>query len=247
MRSRIAGCKPDFHGLRTGDRAATSLWATLRRYPSPIEHDRLPRQLLDVGSLRAGGDSFRILDEATTEGRGSWRPLGPHGSYSFACFAVERFNRKVSCKWDKIFRHPAPATIAPFGCGMGSRAGCTFRSQEERNEEVPMFKKSVTLVLLATVATAVAWAVPAALGQDAKTILSNASKAMGADNLKTVQYSGTATEFAFGQAATPWRLVSKTRSWESTRRYRLPPHPPAHKAFAARSPASAPRATATKS
>ena len=63
-----------------------------------------------------------------------------------------------------------------------------------------MLRKSVTLVLLATMAIAVAWAVPAALGQDANTILSNVSKAMGADNLKTLQYSGAGTEFAFGQA-----------------------------------------------
>src|SRR5438128_2052954 len=107
---------------------------------------------------------------------------------------------------------------------MGSRAGCTFRSPEERDEEVPMFKKSMTLVLLATVATAVAWAVPAALGQDAKTILSNASKAMGADNLKTVQYSGTATEFAFGQAvnpSSPWPGFAET-SYTRTINYESP-------------------------
>ena len=84
-----------------------------------------------------------------------------------------------------------------------------------------MFKKSVTLVLLAT---AVAWAVPAALGQDAKTILSNASKAMGADNLKTVQYSGTATEFAFGQAvnpSSPWPGFTDT-SYTRTINYESP-------------------------
>jgi len=87
-----------------------------------------------------------------------------------------------------------------------------------------MFKKSMTLVLLATVATAVAWAVPAALGQDAKTILSNASKAMGADNLKTVQYSGTATEFAFGQAvnpSSPWPGFAET-SYTRTINYESP-------------------------
>jgi glyoxylase-like metal-dependent hydrolase (beta-lactamase superfamily II) len=66
-----------------------------------------------------------------------------------------------------------------------------------------MLKKSVTLALLATVATVTAWAAPAAIGQDAKTILSNVSKAMGASNLETLQYSGTATEFAFGQAVNP--------------------------------------------
>ena len=84
-----------------------------------------------------------------------------------------------------------------------------------------MLKKSVTLVLLAT---AVAWAVPAALGQDAKTILSNVSKAMGADNLKTLQYSGTATEFAFGQAVNPsssWPGFAET-SYTRTINYETP-------------------------
>jgi glyoxylase-like metal-dependent hydrolase (beta-lactamase superfamily II) len=66
-----------------------------------------------------------------------------------------------------------------------------------------MLKKPLTLVLVAFVAVAVAWAVPALAGQDAHTILSNVSKAMGADNLKTVQYTGSATEFAFGQAVNP--------------------------------------------
>lgn len=66
-----------------------------------------------------------------------------------------------------------------------------------------MLKKSLILVLLVTVAAAAAWAVPAALDQDAKTILSNVSKAMGADSVRTLQYSGTATEFAFGQAVNP--------------------------------------------
>ena len=66
-----------------------------------------------------------------------------------------------------------------------------------------MLKRSVILALFATMATAVAWAAHPALDQDAKTILGNVSKAMGAQNLKTVQYSGTATEFAFGQAVNP--------------------------------------------
>ena len=54
-----------------------------------------------------------------------------------------------------------------------------------------MLRKFVALVMLAT---PVMWAVPSALAQDAKTVLANASKAMGADNLKSIQYSGTATE-----------------------------------------------------
>ena len=40
----------------------------------------------------------------------------------------------------------------------------------------------------------------AASAQDAKTVIANASKAMGADNLKTIQYSGSGTESSFGQA-----------------------------------------------
>ena len=77
--------------------------------------------------------------------------------------------------------------------------------QQEHIEGVPMIKKSVVLVL--AFATAALCAAPAAIAQDAKTVLSNASKAMGADDLKTVQYSGTASEFSFGQAvnpASPW-------------------------------------------
>lgn len=65
-----------------------------------------------------------------------------------------------------------------------------------------MLKKSAVLVMLAA-ATAATWALPAAQGQDSKTVVSNASKAMGADALKSVQYSGSATEYAFGQAVNP--------------------------------------------
>jgi len=66
-----------------------------------------------------------------------------------------------------------------------------------------MFRKSMAFVLLATVAGVMTWAAPPALAQEAKTVLANASKAMGAENLKSIQYSGTATEFAFGQAVNP--------------------------------------------
>src|SRR5438067_4862494 len=106
-------------------------------------------------------------------------------------------NSPSPSKGYKLSQHSSPYDNGPLWLReIGAQAGCTFRSPEERDHEVPMLKKSVTLVLLATVATATAWAVPAALGQDAKTILTNVSKAMGADNLKTLQYSGTATEFA---------------------------------------------------
>ena len=77
-------------------------------------------------------------------------------------------------------------------------------------------------------ATAVAWAAPPsphpALDQDAKTILGNVSKAMGAQNLKTLQYSGTATEFAFGQAvnpSAPWPGFAE-KSYTRTISYEMP-------------------------
>ena len=100
-----------------------------------------------------------------------------------------------------------------------------------------MLKKFVTVVLAATMATAVAWAAPPAphpapprpaappaLGQDAKTILGNVSKAMGAQNLKTLQYSGSATEFAFGQAvnpSAPWPGFAE-KSYTRTISYEMP-------------------------
>ena len=40
----------------------------------------------------------------------------------------------------------------------------------------------------------------AAHAQDARAAISAASKAMGADDLKTLVYTGTGTEFSFGQA-----------------------------------------------
>jgi glyoxylase-like metal-dependent hydrolase (beta-lactamase superfamily II) len=87
-----------------------------------------------------------------------------------------------------------------------------------------MLKKSATLLLLATLTAAAAWTAPAALGQDVKTILSNVSKAMGADSLKTLQYSGTATEFAFGQAVnpnSPWPGFAE-KSYTRTINYETP-------------------------
>ncbi len=43
----------------------------------------------------------------------------------------------------------------------------------------------------------------AASAQDVKTVLNNASKAMGAQNLKTIQFSGSGSTFALGQALNP--------------------------------------------
>ncbi len=53
-----------------------------------------------------------------------------------------------------------------------------------------------------------------ASAQDAKTVIANASKAMGAENLKTIQYSGSGFDFAIGQAVNPssaWpKFIDKT-------------------------------------
>jgi glyoxylase-like metal-dependent hydrolase (beta-lactamase superfamily II) len=53
-----------------------------------------------------------------------------------------------------------------------------------------------------------------AFAQDAKTVIANASKALGADNLKTVEYSGSGFDFALGQASNPngpWpKFINKT-------------------------------------
>jgi glyoxylase-like metal-dependent hydrolase (beta-lactamase superfamily II) len=57
-----------------------------------------------------------------------------------------------------------------------------------------MFKKCIAALAFT------ALFVVTAAAQDAKTIIANASKAMGADNLKTIQYSGSGTESSFGQA-----------------------------------------------
>src|SRR5438034_4751752 len=45
---------------------------------------------------------------------------------------------------------------------------------------------------------------PAAYGQDVKSVLEKAAQAMGAKNLKTLQYSGTGAMYSFGQAASPY-------------------------------------------
>src|SRR5262245_34526657 len=57
-----------------------------------------------------------------------------------------------------------------------------------------MFRKCMAAVALTALILVTAAA------QDAKTVIANASKTMGADNLKTIQYSGSGTESSFGQA-----------------------------------------------
>jgi glyoxylase-like metal-dependent hydrolase (beta-lactamase superfamily II) len=65
------------------------------------------------------------------------------------------------------------------------------------------------------VMTLMSWA---AAAQDAATVMRSASKAMGADNLKTIEYAGSGTDFALGQAfnpSSPWPkfiVKSYTRS-----------------------------------
>lgn len=72
-----------------------------------------------------------------------------------------------------------------------------------------MFRKVVLVAATTALAT---WA--ATSGQpDAKTVLSNVSKAMGADNLKTIQYSGSGADFSLGQAmnpTSPWPRFNDT-------------------------------------
>ena len=71
-----------------------------------------------------------------------------------------------------------------------------------------MLKKSLAGVALAS---AMVWTASA---QDAKVAIGNASKAMGVDKLKTVQYSATGLDFAMGQApnpSSPWpKFIEKS-------------------------------------
>src|SRR2546426_2186727 len=71
-----------------------------------------------------------------------------------------------------------------------------------------MFKKCMITAMF------VAFLSWTAAAQDAKTVISNASKAMGADNLKTIEYSAIGADFAFGQSMTPssaWpKFIDKT-------------------------------------
>ena len=71
-----------------------------------------------------------------------------------------------------------------------------------------MLKKCLTGLALAAL---LVWTASA---QDAKTVVGNASKAMGVDALKTVQYSATGMDFALGQApnpSSPWpKFIDKS-------------------------------------
>jgi glyoxylase-like metal-dependent hydrolase (beta-lactamase superfamily II) len=71
-----------------------------------------------------------------------------------------------------------------------------------------MTKKCLTIVMLVILLSWVAAA------QDARTVIANATKALGADNLKTIEYSGSGADFSLGQAmnpSAPWpRFNDKT-------------------------------------
>jgi glyoxylase-like metal-dependent hydrolase (beta-lactamase superfamily II) len=73
-----------------------------------------------------------------------------------------------------------------------------------------MFKKSLAVFALAAV---LVWTASA---QDAKAVIGNASRAMGVDTLKTVQYSATGLDFTLGQApnpSSPWpKFINKSYS-----------------------------------
>ena len=59
-----------------------------------------------------------------------------------------------------------------------------------------MVKKCMTAALLVTLFSC------AAMAQDARTVIVNASRAMGADNLNSIEYSGMGADFSVGQAMT---------------------------------------------
>src|SRR5437763_1024327 len=81
-----------------------------------------------------------------------------------------------------------------------------------------MLKK---VLCAAVLLTSLSWTV---FAQDANTIIANASKAMGADNLKTVEYSGSGFDFAIGQNVnpnSPWpKFIDKT--YKRTRNFETP-------------------------
>ncbi|HEX7136214.1 MAG TPA: MBL fold metallo-hydrolase [Vicinamibacterales bacterium] len=70
--------------------------------------------------------------------------------------------------------------------------------------------------ILAAIAAVAVWylATLTTSAQDASTVVANASKAMGVDTLKTVQYSATGFDFALGQApnpSSPWpKFINKS-------------------------------------
>ena len=88
------------------------------------------------------------------------------------------------------------------------------------------------LALLALAASTI-WVASALAQTDAKSILASASKALAADGLKTLEFSGSGYDFALGQnvnPAAPWpkfndktytRVVSWGREFETLKTYLL--------------------------
>src|SRR5678816_4646454 len=71
-----------------------------------------------------------------------------------------------------------------------------------------MIRKRLAVATMFAVLSAPAFA------QNARTVISNASKAMGSENLKTIEYSGSGLDFTLGQAynpSSPWpKFINKT-------------------------------------
>lgn len=65
-----------------------------------------------------------------------------------------------------------------------------------------MAKKSVLVLLLMVLASWAAWSWTNE-SADVKTVLANASKAVGAENLKSIEFSGSGFDFVLGQAPRP--------------------------------------------
>src|SRR5436309_10656552 len=81
-----------------------------------------------------------------------------------------------------------------------------------RERRCTMLKKSLAAFAVGALAV---WTASA---QDARTVIGNASKAIGVDTLKTVQYSATGYDFALGQApnpSSPWpKFINKSYTRE---------------------------------
>jgi glyoxylase-like metal-dependent hydrolase (beta-lactamase superfamily II) len=91
----------------------------------------------------------------------------------------------------------------------------------------------------------IGWLSIGVAAQNAATVVGNASKAMGAENLGSITFSGTAQNANFGQSrniGTPWAPTGITRITNYTRTIDL--NQPASRAFGPTQPPSAPGAPA---
>src|SRR5687768_13661783 len=97
-------------------------------------------------------------------------------------------------------------------------------------------------------ATLLAWLSAGVAAQNAATVIASASKAMGADNLSSISYSGSAQNANFGQSkniGTPWAPTGITRITTYTRTIDL--NQPASRAFGPTVPPTVPGALAPTS